>query len=128
MGEVYLLTVKKPGFKPGLADENLYSETPKIIMLLTIQDMVSRLQVKNKTIYAWAAQGKIPALKINGVLRFESGAIERWLHNCRMTTERLSLPVKRGGVNTARDVDHLIERAKRAVYTSHGETKPIASP
>ncbi len=97
-------------------------------MLLTIKDMVSQLQVKDKTIYAWAAQGKIPALKINGVLRFESDAIERWLQNCQMTRERASASVKCARTKPAMDVDRLIENAKRAVYTSRGETRPIASP
>lgn len=97
-------------------------------MLLTIKDMVSQLQVKDKTIYAWAAQGKIPALKINGVLRFESSAIERWLIECQMSPDRTSPAPKVSRARSRQDVDHLIERAKRAVYTSHGETKPIASP
>lgn len=97
-------------------------------MLLTIKDMVSQLQVKDKTIYAWAAQGKIPALKINGVLRFESSAIDQWLLNCQMSSERCSPPSKVSRPQSRQDVDHLIERAKRSVYTSHGETKPIASP
>lgn len=96
-------------------------------MLLTIKDLSARLQVKDKTIYAWAVQGKIPALKINGVLRFESSAIDQWLSNCQITTERPPCR-KVTRAQSIQDVDHLIERAKRAVYTSHGETKPIASP
>ncbi|UVT18576.1 MAG: helix-turn-helix domain-containing protein [Nitrospira sp.] len=97
-------------------------------MLLTIKDLAARLQVKDKTLYAWTAQGKIPALKINGVIRFEIDAIERWLQMCHMPTKCSSPSLKNGRTRSARDVDHLIERAKRAVYTSRGETRPIASP
>ncbi|MBS0165201.1 MAG: helix-turn-helix domain-containing protein [Nitrospira sp.] len=97
-------------------------------MLLTIKDIAARLKVKDKTLYAWAAQGRIPTLKINGVIRFEPEAIDRWLQDCQMLTERSSLSAKRRRLQSARDVDHLIERARRAVYTHRGETRPIASP
>ena len=40
--------------------------------LLTVKDMATRLQVKEKTIYAWASQGKIPCVKVNGVIRFDA--------------------------------------------------------
>ena len=96
-------------------------------MLLTIKEIAARLHVKDKTIYAWAAQGKIPTLKINGVIRFDSDAIERWLQNCQRLTERPPSSATRGRTAVARDVDLLIERAKRAVYTARGETS-IASP
>ncbi len=97
-------------------------------MLLTIKDIAARLKVKDKTLYAWAAQGRIPTLKINGVIRFEPDAIDRWLQDCQMLTERSFPSAKRRRIKSARDVDHLIERAKRAVYTPRGETRPIASP
>lgn len=97
-------------------------------MLLTIKDIAARLRVNDKTIYGWAAQGKIPALRINGVIRFESDAIERWLQTCHIHTKCSSPSLMSTGTRSVRDVDHLIERAKRAVYTSLGETRPIASP
>lgn len=97
-------------------------------MLLTVKDMVARLQVRDKTIYAWAAQGRIPTLKINGVIRFEPDAIDRWLQDCQMLTERSSPSANSRRIKSARDVDHLIERANRAVSTHRGGTRPIASP
>jgi len=96
--------------------------------LLTVKDMATWLQVKEKTIYAWARQGKIPSVKINGVIRFEERDIEVWLQNCRVPVGvpcTTSVSKRRG---SATNVDHLIECAKRAIYTAHGETRPLASP
>jgi len=67
-------------------------------MLLTIKDIAAkdiaaRLQVNDKTIYAWAAQGTIPALRINGVIRFEDRH-ERWLQACHLLP--LSKAVEQG--------------------------------
>lgn len=96
--------------------------------LLSVKDVAARLQVKDKTVYAWATQGKIPTLKINGVIRFEADAIERWLQACQVPAERTSPSVKSWNRRSGSNVDHLIENAKRAVYTLRGETRPIASP
>jgi excisionase family DNA binding protein len=96
--------------------------------LLTVKDMATRLQVKEKTIYVWASQRKIPSVKINGVIRFDLSEIEQWLQKCHVSVgvPCTSLVSTRRG--SATSVDHLIESAKRAVYTSRGETRPIASP
>ena len=96
--------------------------------LLTVKDVAARFQVKDKTVYAWAAQGKIPAMKINGVIRFDEHEIERWLQARQVPTERPVRSVKSWRTGSASNVDHLIERAKRAVYTQRGETRPLASP
>ena len=96
--------------------------------LLTVKDMATRLQVKEKTVYAWVSQGKIPCVKVNGAIRFDPGEIEQWLQKSHVPIGRpyTSVGSKRKG--SATNVDHLIESAKRAVYTSHGETRPVASP
>jgi excisionase family DNA binding protein len=96
--------------------------------LLTVNDMASRLQVKDKTLYAWVSQGKIPYVKLNGVIRFDPGEIEQWLQQCHVPIDPPRMRVTHNRSGSATDVDHLIERAKRAVYTAHGETRPIASP
>ena len=94
----------------------------------TVKDMAARLQVKDKTIYAWVSRGKIPCVKVNGVIRFDPEAIEHWLQHCHVPTCPPHRPVNTRRKGAATDVDHLIESAKRAVYTSHGETRPVASP
>jgi len=96
--------------------------------LLTVKDMATRLQVKEKTIYAWASQHKIPSVKVNGVIRFDAREIEQWLQRCHVPVGPPRMPATSGRNGSATSVDHLIESAKRAVYTSHGETRPVASP
>jgi excisionase family DNA binding protein len=95
--------------------------------LLTVKDVAARLQDKDKTVYGWATRGKIPTLKINGVIRFEEQFLERWLQACQVPTERPSSYVKCRWSGSAGNVDRLIEKAKRAVYTAVGEIS-IASP
>ena len=96
--------------------------------LLTVKDMATRLQVKDKTIYAWTSQGKIPSVKINGVIRFDARDIEQWLQQCHVPVGPPRRPETDRRTGSATSVDHLIESAKRAVYTAHGETRPVASP
>ena len=96
--------------------------------LLTVKDMATRLQVKEKTIYAWASQRKIPCAKINGVIRFDAKEIDQWLRTCHVPIGPPRKPGKNRCKGPATDVDHLIESATRAVYTSRGETRPVASP
>ena len=98
------------------------------LSLLTVRDMATRLQVKDKTIYAWVSQGKIPCVKVNGVIRFDPEEIEPWLQQCHVLIGPPRMPGKNRCTGSATNVDHLIESAKRAVYTSHGETRPVASP
>ena len=47
--------------------------------LLTVQELSKLLKMKPSTLYAWAAQGKIPHFRIYGTLRFKKHAIEEWL-------------------------------------------------
>lgn len=99
--------------------------------LLTVKDMTTRLQVKGKTIYAWASQGKIPCVKVNGVIRFDAKEIEQWLQTCHVqvgVSVKPARKIHKGLSNTKADVDILIENARRAVYSTRGETKPVASP
>jgi len=92
-------------------------ETPpiRLSMLLTIKDLAKQLQIKSSTLYAWVAQGKIPSLKINGLIRFDPGTIDRWVKSSAfMASDRdLLTPAIRSG----QDIDVVIARAKRAVYT-----------
>ena len=97
------------------------------VSLLTVKDMATRLQVKDKTIYAWVSHGKIPSVKINGVIRFDATEIEQWLQECHVSIGPPHMPVTKRRNGAATSVDHLIESAKRAVYTARGETR-VASP
>ena len=76
--------------------------------------------VKPSTLYTWVAQGKMPALKIHGVLRFRRDDIEAWLEGCQIEQPNPSRPAaRRPGFS---DIDAIIASAKRAAYTpSHGK-------
>lgn len=99
------------------------------MVLLTVKDIAARLQIKDKTIYAWASQGKIPSVRINGVLRFDPRDIEPWLRNCHVSVGLPRVVTRGKSKATSRgSLDSLIESAKRSVYTATGETRPLASP
>ena len=89
--------------------------------LLTIHDVAQWLTVKPCTLYLWVARGKIPALKIHGVIRFRRDDIEAWLTGCQIEQPSPLRPAeqRRHGID---NVDALIAEAKRAVYTPcHGK-------
>src|SRR5687768_15364061 len=105
--------------------------------LMDIKEVSAWLNLKPSTLYLWVSQGKIPALKIHGVIRFQRDVIEQWIrtfHTSQETPSSQKVPALRRAPNPRRrrrgidKADTLIERAKRAVYTTHGEARPIASP
>jgi excisionase family DNA binding protein len=88
--------------------------------LLDIKEVSTWLNLKPTTLYLWVAQGKIPALKIHGVIRFRRDDIEAWLEGCQIEKQNTSQLADRPGRSC--DVDAIIASAKRAVYTpSHGK-------
>lgn len=89
-------------------------------MLLTVKELSTWLNIKPSTLYLWAAQGKIPCQKIHGLIRFDPEAITVWLQAFEPSKTPAVPPLTR---QTPRDLDQLIEAAKRQVYTpGHGET------
>ena len=90
--------------------------------MLTVKELSAWLNVKESTLYLWVSKNKIPCRRIHGLVRFEPEAIQVWLNGFAATSTHRPPCVSR---RKAGDVDHLIEAAKRAVYTSrHGETRP----
>jgi excisionase family DNA binding protein len=90
-------------------------------MLLTVNALSQRLQIKPSTLYAWAAQGKVPCRKIHGLVRFDPTEIDHWLAS--FSPRQPMPPQIRTRKKDQTDPEQLIARAKRAVYTSgHGET------
>ena len=83
-------------------------------MLLTIKDLSTWLNIKPSTLYLWAAQGKIPCRKIHGLIWFDPDAITAWLHSFEPSKTPAAPFLPR---HTTRDLDQLIEAAKRQVYT-----------
>ena len=56
--------------------------------LLTVKEISEILKVKPSTIYAWAEQGRIPAYKLNGSLRFIEKEITEWILSCKNNISR----------------------------------------
>lgn len=52
--------------------------------LLTIKQVVKILNCKPSTAYAWVKEGKLPAYRINGLLRFKLSEIEGWVDQNRI--------------------------------------------
>ena len=95
-------------------------------MLLTIQEVSQLLSIRRSTLYAWAAQGRIPCFKIHGLVRFRREDLDQWLESCRMQSEaKGTQPVRWRAV----DLSKVIARAKRGAYNpGHGETRQRSSP
>lgn len=85
-------------------------------MLLTIKEVAMRLQIKPSTLYAWAAQGRIPCLRIHGLVRFRQEEIDHWVESFRAEEPPATLISHPKGERTA--LDNLIARAKGQVYNS----------
>ena len=94
-------------------------------MLLTVKELSAQLHIKTSTLYVWAAQGKIPCVRIHGLIRFRPEEIDAWVAGFQRSQEPVpSSTTRKGSV----DIETLIASAKRAVYTSaHGETRPRSS-
>ena len=96
-------------------------------LLWTVKELADRLHIKPSTLYAWAAQGKIPCVKIHGLLRFRRDAIEQWVASFEQTASPCpSRPLRPPQYH---ELDPLIAAAKREVYTPRrGKTKPTSRP
>lgn len=96
--------------------------------LLTVQEVAARLQVKVKTIYAWARQGKMPCVRLHGLVRFRREAIEQWL---AAMEQPVSPRPSHSGIRRSQslELDPVIAAAKRAVYTPRrGKTNARLRP
>jgi len=56
--------------------------------LLTIDDLAKMLSVSKSTIYRWVHYGFVPHFKIGGAVRFDEGAIQRWLREREVAGRR----------------------------------------
>ena len=51
------------------------------LKLIDINALSELITVKPKTIYEWVRKGRIPYYKVEGLLRFDSAEIDKWLNN-----------------------------------------------
>lgn len=52
--------------------------------LLTVKQVVERINSTDSTIYSWASKGVIPSYKIGGLLRFDPEEIEEYIKNSKV--------------------------------------------
>jgi excisionase family DNA binding protein len=55
--------------------------------LLTVKELAELLNVRPKTVYQWANLSQIPAIKLNGTLRFDVADIISWIEACKKQVE-----------------------------------------
>ena len=84
--------------------------------LLDVSVLSRLLNIKPCTLYAWAAQGRIPSIKMHGLVRFRRGDIERWVESFRVHEPSAPPKAIPSGPRTA--LDELIARAKGQAYNS----------
>jgi excisionase family DNA binding protein len=58
--------------------------------ILTLKELSDYLKVAEKTLYGYAREGRIPAMKIGSAWRFRKDEIEAWLDEQRRETEESS--------------------------------------
>ena len=56
--------------------------------LLTAKETADYLRVHNKTVYKWKAEGRIPYVETNGLIRFNKNDIEGWVKKRSSITEQ----------------------------------------
>jgi excisionase family DNA binding protein len=100
---------------------------------LDVRGLSRYLNIKPSTLYAWVAQGRIPALKIHGLVRFQRAAIDQWVESFRALPASASLasrPVLAGKIGRdSSSLETIIARARQQAYNPrHGETRPKPSP
>ena len=55
---------------------------------LTVDDVASFLNLAKKTVYAMSSAGRIPAIKIGSVLRFDPVELADWIDSRTLSTTR----------------------------------------
>ncbi len=56
--------------------------------LMTLSDVAGYLQIKERTIYLWAQQDKIPSFKLGNTWRFKREDIDLWIEERKRETPR----------------------------------------
>jgi len=56
--------------------------------IMTLKEVAQYLKIKERTIYKWAQNGKIPAIKLGSTWRFRKEEVNAWLEKNRNTPGR----------------------------------------
>ena len=77
-----------------MSDTNL----PRDHEILTLEEVALYLRLKPQTIYRWAQEKRIPAVKLGKEWRFRKSILDRWLDE-QMSTEDSGFSHMREGNN-----------------------------
>lgn len=66
--------------------------------LLNVQEVAEFLQMNAATIYGWAQEGKIPAIKLGRSWRFRRADLEKWLDANSKSLEHTEACVENSGL------------------------------
>ncbi len=82
--------------------------------LWTVEETAAYLGCSPKTVYGWAASGKIPSFKLGGLVRFKREDINAWIEQNRVKNPALEkkLPVRRkAGKVSDGYIDNIVNHA-----------------
>lgn len=60
--------------------------------LMTVEEVSDYLRVKRSTVYEWARSGRIPAVKVGRLWRFETEKIEAWVRDGGLKSPKKNNP------------------------------------
>lgn len=97
--------------------------------LMTPKEVAEILNCKPSSVYAWAKEGKIPAFKINGLLRFDLSEVREWIDKSRVSpvdTDKMARKMIKRAKSV--DIDGIVRRAidtyaGSGISSSQGETR-----
>ena len=84
--------------------------------LMTAKQVANLLNCRTSSVYAWANAGKIPALKLNGILRFDPMEIDIWVQQSKIEPtdpEKSASKILRSKKHL--DIDALVSNAIESV-------------
>ena len=61
------------------ASEQRSSRRESLERLLTVEEVAELLRIKVSTVYAWAASGKVPCVRLGSRVRFLRGDLSKWI-------------------------------------------------
>ncbi|HUL01469.1 MAG TPA: helix-turn-helix domain-containing protein [Nitrospirota bacterium] len=100
--------------------------------LLTSEDVAAMINCGPSTIYEWAKSGKIPSLKLNGLVRFVPEEVQQWIQKNRQTVSDTGQSLSHlthqrvTGVNVNSIIRKTIDAEKKRNYniSSKGKARP----
>lgn len=58
--------------------------------ILTVEEVGSYLQIPKQTLYVWAREGKIPAIKVGKHWRFKKSSLDIWMQEKEKSNHKRS--------------------------------------